>query len=62
MPFIDGDHKQPLHSGLEYRPPVEHANLYYRQINQRQQPLPEESALHLTRFGSVEAGQAHRRR
>ncbi len=29
-----------LHSGLGYRPPVECENLYYRQINPRQQPLP----------------------
>jgi putative transposase len=35
-----------LHSGLGYRPPIEHENEYYSRINHRQQPLLGELALH----------------
>ena len=35
-----------LHSALDYLTPIETEDLYYRQINPRQQPLPGEPALH----------------
>ncbi len=35
-----------LHSALDYVPPIEHEQAYYRQNDPQQQPLPGEPALH----------------
>jgi putative transposase len=35
-----------LHSALDYVPPIEHEQTYYRQNQSQQQPLSGESALH----------------